>query len=315
MATATAQRVIVVAIGCNVFIAVSKFVAAIATGSSAMLAEGFHSLVDTGNELVLLLGIKRSRRPADEWHPFGYGKALYFWAFIVALLFFALGGGVSIYHGLIGLMNPPPLENPRWNYVVLGVAAVFESYSWWVSERTISATKRAGESLWQAAQRSSDASVFTIFVEDSAALAGMALAALGVFLSHFFANPYFDPMASVLIGLVMVSAAAVLARKCGALLVGESIDHAQVEELRRLISADAAVDGVGRLLTMQIGTNNVLLTAAVRFRRSIDRDHVALAIERIETSIRSRYPSISHLFFESASLKGPSSAGVHERPQ
>jgi cation diffusion facilitator family transporter len=311
VAIAAAQRVIVVAIGCNVLIAVSKFVAAAATGSSAMLAEGFHSLVDTGNELVLLLGIRRSERAADEWHPFGYGKALYFWAFIVALLFFALGGGVSIYHGVIGLANPPPLANPIWNYVVLAVAAVFESYSWWVSERVISSKKRHSDSLWQAVQRSSDASVFTVFVEDSAALIGIAVAALGVFLSHLFDNPYIDPAASVLIGVVMVAAAFVLARKCGALLVGESVDHAQVTDLRRLIGSDVAVETVGQLLTMQMGTNNVLLTAAVRFRRGQDLDQVTLAIARIETAIQSRYPAIQHLFFESASLKAENDAKLY----
>ncbi len=311
MTPSDAQRVIIVAIGCNALIAVAKFVAAVVTGSSAMLAEGFHSLVDTGNELVLLLGIRRSKRAANEWHPFGYGKALYFWAFIVALLFFAFGGGVSIYHGVIGLVDPTPLSDPFWNYVVLGVAAIFEGYSWWVSQRTISSTKRENESLWQAVQRSSDASVLTVFVEDCAALVGIAVAALGVFLSHFFTNPYIDPAASVLIGVVMVAAAFVLARKCGALLVGESIDHVQVTELRRLISAEPAVEAVGRLLTMQMGTNNVLLTAAVRFQRSLNLDDVASAIERIETSIHSRYPAIKHLFFESASLKDRSSVHLH----
>ena len=260
----TSQKVILVAIGSNLAIAISKFAAAALTGSSAMLAEALHSLVDTGNEFLLMLGIKRSAREADEWHPFGYGKAMYFWAFMVSLLVFALGGGVSIYHGIVSLKTPPPLGHPLWNYIVLGIAAFFEGLSWRTSQSALNRQRHLGESLWRALLRSTDATVFTVFIEDSAALAGIAIAASGIALSHLFNNPYFDPAASVLIGLVLIGAAIVLARKCSGLFVGESVDREQIVKLRAVIAADPAVESVGQLLTMQLGTDSVLLTAAIR---------------------------------------------------
>jgi cation diffusion facilitator family transporter len=301
--TSASGNVILVAIASNLVIALSKFAAAAVTGSSAMLAEALHSLVDTGNEFLLLLGVQRSGRTADEWHPFGYGKAMYFWAFMVALLVFALGGGIAIYHGVTSLQNPPTLSDPVWNYIVLGVAAVFEGLSWQVSRQALNRQRRPGESLWQAMLRSTDATVFTVFVEDSAALTGIAIAALGIALSHAFDNPYFDPAASILIGLVLVAAAVVLARKCSGLLVGESVDREQISTLRGMLVADPAVERVGQLLTMQLGTGSVLLTAAIRFRRSLSLDQVEQAIGRLEAAIKLRYPSIHHLYLESGALK------------
>ncbi len=302
-AASVSGNVIVVAIASNMAIALSKFAAAAVTGSSAMLAEALHSLVDTGNELLLLLGVKRSGRTADEWHPFGYGKAMYFWAFMVSLLVFALGGGISIYHGLVSLQNPPELGHPAWNYVVLGIAAFFEGLSWRVSRQALNRQRRQGESLWRTMLRSTDATVFTVFVEDSAALTGIAIAASGILLSHAFANPYFDPAASVLIGLVLIAAAIVLARKCSGLLVGESMDREQISNLREILNIDPAVESVGQLLTMQLGTDSVLLTAAIRFKRRLSLDEVEQAIERLEGVIKLAYPSIHHLYLESGALK------------
>jgi cation diffusion facilitator family transporter len=264
-------------------------------------------LVDTVNEFLLLLGVKRSGRLADEWHPFGYGKAMYFWAFMVSLLVFGLGGGVSIYHGIASLKTPPPLTNPLWNYIVLGAAAFFESISWRVSQNALNQQRRPGESLWRALLRSTDVTVFTVFVEDSAALAGIAIAASGIALSHIFNTPYFDPAASVLIGLVLIGAAIVLARKCSGLLVGESIDQDQIVKLREMMAADPAVDSMGQLRTMQLGADSVLLTAAIRFKRSLNRDEVEQAVERLESSIRLLDASIRHVYLESSALKSPAS--------
>ncbi len=304
------DRAIYAAFAGDIAIAVSKFIAATVTGSSAMLTEGFHSLVDTGNELLLLHGAHRGRRAADEWHPFGYGKATYFWALIVALLVFSMGGGISIYQGIASLKKPPPLGDPTLNYIVLAVAAVFESLSWRVSRRELRHRRGPTLSLWQAVQRSKDAAVFTVFVEDSAALIGIAIAAIGVGLSHAFHNPYFDPAASVLIGLVLVGAAALLARETGALLVGESMDRDQIARVRKIIAADPAVESVGHLLTMQLGPDSVLLTAAVRFERRLTLDQLDQAIERIERAIRLQSPAITHLYFESGALKSSSGAGL-----
>ena len=305
------HNVIYVAIACNLGIAVIKFVAAAASASSAMLSEGFHSLVDTGNEFLLLLGLKRSGRASDQWHPFGYGKAMYFWAFVVAALVFALGGGISIYHGVISVSNPPPLGDPTWNYIVLAVAGLFEFFRWRVSQKLLQQDARPNERLWQTVSRSTNPSVFTVFVEDSAALAGIAIAASGVWLSHAFDNPYFDPIASIFIGLVLLFAAAMLARKCGGLLVGESVDREQILQLQKIISADVAVESVGQLLTMQLGQDNVLLTAAVRFERSLNLDQVEQAIARLEHAIKAKYPAIRHLFLESGASKAAPRESAH----
>jgi len=305
------KNVIYVAIAGDIAVATSKFIAAAFTGSSVMLAEGFHSLVDTGNELLLLIGLKRSSRVADDTHAFGYGKVTYFWSLIVALSIFTLGGGISIYQGIVSLHKPPVLENSTWNYVVLGVAALFEGFSWRVSHAELARRRRPGDSLWQTVKRSKDASVFTVFFEDSAALIGIAIAAIGVGLSHALDNPYFDPAASVLIGLVLISAAFLLTRECSGLLVGESVDLDQVVQLRKIIAADSAVESVGHLLTMQLGPESVLLTAAVRFERELNLDEVEQAIERLEGSIRAVYPSIQHLFLESGALKSISQSARH----
>ncbi len=306
---ARSKNVIYAALAGNIAIAASKFVAALMTGSSAMLAEGFHSLVDTGNEFLLLLGVNRSRRSADERHPFGYGKATYFWALIVALSVFSLGGGISIYQGIVSLHHPPALADPTWNYVVLAVAAVFEGFSWRVSQRELLRLRRPDENLWTTFRRSNDASVFTVFIEDSAALIGIAIAAAGVWLSHMFDNPYFDPAASVLIGLVLIGAAVVLARECSGLLLGQSLDREQILQLRRIIATDVAVERVGQLLTMQLGTDSVLLTAAVRFHRPLNLDQVEQAIARLEAAIKARFPAIHHLYLESGALRSPTGTG------
>jgi cation diffusion facilitator family transporter len=303
MKALSSKSIIRVAIASNLAIAVSKFVAASLTGSSAMLSEALHSLVDTGNQLLLLLGSSRSLRVADEWHPFGYGKAMYFWAFMVALLVFALGGGLSIYHGIASIITPPTLTSPMWNYIVLGIAAVFEGVSWRTTQSALNLQRRPGESLWKTMLRSTDATVFTVFVEDTAALIGIAVAAAGIGLSHAFGNPYFDPAASLLIGVVMIGAAIVLARKCSGLLVGESLDREQIVKLRNAIALDPAVETVGRLLTMQLGTNNVLLTVAIRFKRSMNLDEVEKAIHRLETAIKRISPSIQHMYLESNALQ------------
>ena len=296
------RRVVYAAVGANLAIAACKFIAAAATGSAAMLAEGVHSTVDTGNELLLLLGMRRSNRPADPSHPFGYGKVLYFWALIVAVSLFSLGGGVSIYHGILTLLNPPKLENPGWNYAVLLAAAVFEGYSWNVSRLELNKRRREGESLWTTMRRSKDPAVFTILVEDSAALIGISVALPGIWLGHLLNNPFIDPAASIVIGLVLVAAAMVLAYESGSLLVGESIDREQIALLRKLLEDDPSIDRVDRLLTMQLGPAQALLTASVRFRQDMHIREVEQAMERLERKISSQCPTIRHIFFESSSL-------------
>jgi len=296
-------KVIYAAILANLGIAISKFVVAAITGSAAMLAEGIHSAVDTGNELLLLIGERNSAKPADAKHPFGYGKELYFWALIVALSVFSLGGGLSIYHGIEALRHPEPLQDPTWNYVVLGVSALFEGYSWNVSRKALNKVRKPGASLWQAVHASKDASVFTVFIEDSAALIGLVIAALGIALGQYFDNPYFDPAASVAIGFLLVGAAFTLARETGGLLVGESIGPDATRKIRDVFEKDPAIDTVAGLQSMQLGPDEALLTAAVQFRRGMRIDEVEDAIERLEKAVMALYPSIKHIYFESGALR------------
>lgn len=297
------RKVIYAAIVANLGIAAAKFVVAALTGSAAMLAEGIHSAVDTGNELLLLVGETIAGRKPDARHPFGYGKAVYFWALIVALSVFSLGGGLSIYHGIHSLQEPEPLADPFWNYVVLGVAFLFEGYSWNVSRRALNSNRRPGASLWQTVKASKDASVFTVFIEDTAALLGIVVAATGIWLGHLLDNPYIDPAASIVIGLLLVGAAFTLARETGGLLVGESVGMEQTGRLKEIFRNDPALDAVGQLMTMQLGPDDVLLTAAVRFRRGMRIDEVDLAIARLEQAVRDFDPAIRHVYFEAAALR------------
>ncbi|MFS2027539.1 cation diffusion facilitator family transporter [Massilia sp. CT11-137] len=297
------RKVIYAAILANLGIAAAKFVVAAITGSAAMLAEGIHSAVDTGNEFLLLVGERNSEKPPDKRHPFGYGKALYFWALLVALSVFSLGGGLSIYHGISALRHPEPLADPMWNYVVLGVSACFEGYSWNVSRKALNKRRKAGASLWQTVHASKDASVFTVFIEDTAALLGLAIAAAGILLGHMFDSPYFDPAASVLIGLLLVGAAFALARETGALLVGEGIGTDATRHVCEILRDDPAIEDVGKLLSMQLGPDEVLLTAAVRFNRGMRIDEVEAAIERLEKAVTAVYPAIRHIYFESGALR------------
>ena len=297
------RKVIYAAILANLGIAAAKFVVAAITGSAAMLAEGIHSAVDTGNEFLLLIGERNSAKPADRSHPFGYGKALYFWALLVALSVFALGGGLSIYHGITALRHPEPLEDPMWNYIVLGVSACFEGYSWNVSRRELNKRRKPGASLWQTVHASKDASVFTVFIEDTAALAGLAIAAAGIALGQAFDSPYFDPAASILIGLLLVGAAFALARETGGLLVGEGIGVDATKRVCQILAGDPAIEHVGQVQSMQLGPDEVLLTAAVRFNRGMRIDEVEGAIERLEKAVAAAYPAIRHIYFESGALR------------
>lgn len=300
---AATKKVIYAAIVANLGIAVAKFIVAAITGSAAMTAEGIHSAVDTGNELLLLIGEKRSQHAADAKHPFGYGKSVYFWALIVALSVFSLGGGLSINHGIHGLIEPEQVENPMWSYIVLAVAFLFEGYSWNVSRKSLNQYRKPGSSLWQAVRASKDASVFTVFIEDSAALLGVLVAAAGIGMAQLTGEARWDPAASIVIGLLLMGAAFTLARETGALLVGEGMGKEAVAKLRAVIAADPAIDTVARLATMQLGPDDILVTAAVQFKRGMTIDEVEHAIERVEGAVNAHNPAIHTIYFESAALR------------
>jgi cation diffusion facilitator family transporter len=288
---------VVAAIVGNLAIAVVKFIAAAMTGSSAMISEGIHSVVDTGNGGLLLLGIRRSDRPATRGHPFGYGKELFFWSFLVAISIFGIGGGMSIYEGIIHIQHPNPLEDPLINYIVLGAAMVFEAISFTVAYTQFRKTK-AGRSAYRAIREGKDPSMFTVVFEDSAALGGLVFAFLGVWLGHTFENPYFDGGASIAIGVLLVSVALWLAVESKALLVGEAAEPQVVEEFRRAALADPVVERVGDTLTMHLGPRDVLLNVGVQFRDDATVRDVHAAIHRIESAVADVFPEVKRVFIE-----------------
>ena len=295
------KKTIFAAIGANLAITATKFVAAAFSGSSAMLSEGIHSVVDTGNGLLLLLGIRISQRPADPSHPFGYGKELYFWTLIVAILIFAVGGGMSLYAGISHLRHPHPLEDPIWNYVVLGLAVVFESYSWSIAFREFRTDQRERR-VWRAIHASKDPTTFTVLLEDSAALLGLLVAIMGISASYGLGNPALDGLASIAIGIILAAVAVLLAYENKGLLVGESADTQAVASIRALAEADPAVESVKPPLTMHLGPHEILLNLEIIFRKGLSAPAVVAAVDHLEAAIRSRHPDVKRIFIEARSV-------------
>jgi len=285
------------AIAANVAIAVTKFVVAGITGSSAMLSEGIHSAVDTFNGVLLLVGLKLSQRPATPEHPFGHGKELYFWGLIVAVLIFGLGGGLSFYEGVQHVRHPEPMHDPMWNYIVLGAAAVFEGASFAIALRQF--LKQAGDTpFWEALHRSKDPTTYTVLAEDAAALVGLLVAALGIALSQRLEKPELDGAASLVIGLLLAAVAVALVWESRGLLIGEGIRPETARAIRSIALAQPKVRDVGRILSMYVGPDDVLVTMDLDFDEGTAAADAAAAIAAIELQVRERYPMIKRLFIE-----------------
>lgn len=301
MASGESKTAVVAAIVGNLVIAASKFVAAAITGSSAMIAEGIHSLVDTGNGALLLLGMKQSARPADDDHPFGHGKALYFWSLIVAMSIFGIGGGMSVYEGITHIQHPSPLENPAWNYAVLAFAFVVEATSFRVAIREFNKARDGAKPL-EFVRSSKDPSLYTVVFEDSAAMLGLIVAFAGVFFGHLLENPYVDGAASILIGLILMGVAWLLAAETRGLLLGEGADSDLRRRLVEIIETDETVERVTDLLTMYMGPHDLLVNVGVQFRHGIHAETVHAAIHRIEERLRTEHPEIKRVYVEVDSL-------------
>lgn len=285
----------------NLLIAITKFVAAFFTGSSAMLSEGLHSVVDTGNGLLMLLGVRRSAKPPDDEHPFGHGRELYFWSLVVAFSIFGVGGGVSIYEGITHLLDPTPIKNVVWNYVVLGIAIVFEGISWYFGWLAFSPTRR-GRSVFEAIRASKDPTNFTVLLEDSAAIVGLVIAFLGVFLGHEFGIWYFDGAASILIGILLCVVALILGAESRSLLIGEAADKKTIQAIEEIALDDPHVEKVVKVLTIYIGPDDVAATLELRFKPGVTAVQLRHSVRNIELKIREKFAAINRVYYEAESL-------------
>ena len=289
------------AIAANIGIAIAKFVATYFTGSSAMLSEGIHSLVDSSNGLLLLYGLKRSKRPADLNHPFGYGKEIYFWSFVVALLIFALGGGIAIYEGILHILHPEPITNIIVNYAVLGIAIIFEGTSLIIALRQFNGGMNL-KSLLKSIIKSKDAAGFAIIIEDLGAIFGLIIALLGVLVGDILGIVYADGIASVIIGLILTSMAIVLATETKGLLLGESLEEGEVKMVEEVLNSHPGVTKYGPVKSIHFGPNSVLLGVDIEFDDSYSVDELEREIMTIESEIRGLLPHVDKLYLESKDL-------------
>ncbi len=283
------------ALAANLGIGVAKFVAAGMTGSSSMLTEGFHSVVDSGNQVLLLYGQKKAKRPADEAHPFGYGRELYFWAFVVAILIFAIGAGVSIFEGWRHIQEPEPLTSPTVNYVVLAISFALEGSSWTIAVREFSKAK-GDMGWWAAIHRSKDPAGFIVLFEDSAALAGLVIAGIGIWASHAFNVPRIDGAASIAIGIILALVAVLLARESKGLLIGERADPAVIATIRKIVAAHPAIVSVNHVRTIHTAPESIFAAISADFDDSVTMGDGETIIEAMETELRAAVPTLSSIY-------------------
>jgi cation diffusion facilitator family transporter len=297
MARSSSKTVIYAALGGNLLVAATKFGAAAFTGSAAMLSEAIHSTVDSGNQMLLLLGMRRAARPATAAHPFGHGLQLYFWTFVVAVLIFGVGAGVSIIEGIDKIRTPHPVDSPWVNYVVLGMALVFEGSVWVVALREFRNGK--GSRGWlEAIRQSKDPTVFTVLFEDTAAMLGLLVALAGVWMSQALDMPVLDGVASLVIGIILAGTAAFLAWECQSLLTGEGVAPEVQASIRAIASGEAAVQRVNEVLTMHFGPADVLVAISLDFDDTVSAASVEQAVSRIERRIKQAHPEVTRVFVE-----------------
>ena len=297
MAAHGSKLVIYAALTGNALVALSKFAAAWFTGSSAMVSEAIHSLVDTGNQVLLLHGIRQAAKPATPEHPFGFGLRLYFWTFVVAILIFGMGAGVAVVEGISKLLHPHPIASPWVNYIVLGISLIFEAAIWFVAVRSFHAEK--GTRSWlQAIRSSKDPTVFTVLFEDSAAMAGLLIAAAGLALGQWLNLPEMDGIASILIGLVLAMTGGFLAYESHSLMAGEGMRPEVRTSIRRLAEAEPGVASVAELLTMHFGPQDALVALSLNFEDAQLASAVEETVSRLERRIKSAHPDVTRVFIE-----------------
>jgi len=292
------KKVVLVALFGNFAITVIKFIVAVITRSAAMLAEAIHSLADTGNQGLLLLGLKRSAKPADEEHPFGYGKEQYFWSFVVANMLFFVGSVVSIYEGINKLRHPHPIESAWLIYIILGVSFLIEGYALLTAYRAFQKSRPKGLGILAAIRRSKDTNVIVVLLEDTAALVGLSVAFVGVLLAEVTGIAMFDGLASIVIGLILASVAFLLAWEIRSLLIGESASPEDRAAVRQVLAGCDQLEGVGRLFTMHLSPHNILLALNLEFKDGLTSNEIEKVIDSLEADIKAAVPDIQKIFIE-----------------
>ncbi|GAA4084895.1 cation diffusion facilitator family transporter [Mucilaginibacter panaciglaebae] len=294
---ATVKKTIYIALLANLLIAVTKFIAGNISNSAAMIAEGVHSVVDTINQLLLLLGISLSKKKPDKYHPLGYGKELYFWSFVVSILIFGLGGGLSVYQGITHILHPAVLGDAKWSYIVLAASVVFEGTSLVVAAIEFNKL-REGQSWWDAIVNSKDPSTFLVLFEDSAAVAGLSIAALFLYLSHRLNKPYLDGIASLLIGIILILVSLILARESRSLLMGEGVKTNTKHRIRQIIESDKAVLNLMHLMSTYQSPKEILVMLIIAFKPNLTTEGINDAIDRIRTEIKKEFPNIRFVIIQ-----------------
>lgn len=293
------QKVIIAALIGNGLISITKFFAAFTTGSSAMLSEGVHSLVDTGNQVLLLFGLKQAKKPADEKFPFGHGKEIYFWSFIVSILIFAIGAGISIYEGVHHILHPSELSDPTINYIVLGLAMIFEGGALYFAVVEFNKVRgKAKMSALDAVKKGKDPTLFVVLFEDSAAMLGLFVAFIGIWLAHSTGILWFDGAASVLIGCILGGTAIWLAFETKGLLIGESANPEIVEGIKGILKGQKGIEKTNEVLTLHMGPEFILATISVEFKDKLKTGELENIIHIVTKEIKGEFPRVKRVFIE-----------------
>jgi len=296
------KLVIYAALAGNALIAFMKFIAAFITGSSAMFSEGIHSVVDTGNQMLLLYGLKQAKKPADDRFPFGHGKEIYFWSFVVAIMIFAVGAGVSIYEGIHRLLNPTPLENIMVIYIVLSLAMIFEGAAWFFALKEFKQAKGKWGYI-EAVQRSKDPSIFVVLFEDTAAMLGLLVALLATILTQVTGNLYFDGIASIIIGFILAVTAMWLAFETKGLLIGESANMHVVKGIKKITRTYDKIEHVNEVLTVHMGPEFILVNISVEFRDEATATEIEDTVSQLDAEIKNAYENVKRIFIEGEARK------------
>ena len=296
------KLVIYAALAGNTLIAIMKFIAAFISGSSVMFSEGIHSVVDTGNQMLLLYGLKQAKKPADDRFPFGHGKEIYFWSFVVAIMIFAVGAGISIYEGTHRLLNPTPIDNILINYIVLTLAMIFEGAAWFFALKEFKQAKGKWGYI-EAVQRGKDPSIFVVLFEDSAAMLGLLVALLATILTQATGNLYFDGIASIIIGFILAGTALWLAFETKGLLIGESANIHVVNGIKKITRTYDKIEHVNEVLTVHMGPEFILVNISVEFRDEATATEIEDTVSQLDAEIKNEYENVKRIFIEGEARK------------